>query len=925
MPKTLFLIDAYAMIYKAYYAFISNPMMNSKGESTSAAFGFVNSLQDIIKKENPSHIAVVFDPPYPTFRNEMSPEYKAQRPPTPEGIKTCLPYIRQILEAWGIHQVEVPKYEADDTIGTLACKAAGEGFAVYMVTPDKDYKQLLKGDSIMLYRPKKGAGYDIIKEADFVAESGLENPSQFIDILALWGDAADNVKGVTGIGEKTAYKLISLYKSMEGIYENIDKLKGKQKENFINDRETAILAKKLVTIATDAPVDFVADDFVQKPINETELRKIFQHLEFRNLADRIIGKKDNTLDFGAGTLFSQLSDSQPAPEPVVELATVKNTPHEYILVDDDAKLQSLAANLQNLSEFCFDTETTGLTVRDNKLVGMSFSWEAHKAYYIPFDAADGDSVAAKLAILKPAMENGNICKIGQNIKFDILVLRQYGVMVRGELFDTMVAHYLLQPEQRHNMDYLSEVYLKYTPVHIEELIGEKGKQISMSEVPVAQITEYAAEDADVTWQLYIQLKALLDEAGMTKLAREIEMPLIYVLADMEYTGVCIDSAFLSEYTNQLNAEASAKKAEVYSYVPDREFNLASPKQLGEILFEHLKIDDKPKVTKTGQYSTSEDELLKYKDKHPIINAILDYRGLVKLVSTYTEALPQLVNPKTGRIHTSFNQTVTATGRLSSTNPNIQNIPIRTPEGKKVRAAFIPSSADNMIFAADYSQVELRVMAHMSGDENMISAFQNDEDIHRSTAARIFGVEPDAVTREQRSRAKSANFGIIYGISAFGLSQDTGMSRAEAKEVIDNYFATYPGIRNYIDSTIAGCQQNHYVSTMFGHRREIKDQDINSRNFSVKSAAERLAVNTPVQGSAAEIIKIAMINIHNEFERHQLKSKLLIQVHDELVFDVFPDEKDAVEQIVVSQMENAAQLKVRLKVEGKFAKNWLDAH
>lgn len=922
--KTLFLIDAYAMIYKAYYAFISNPMMNSKGESTSAVFGFVNSLQDILRKESPSHIAVVFDPPFPTFRNEMSPEYKAQRPPTPEGIKTSIPYIHKILEAWGIHQVEVPRYEADDTIGTLAKKAAGQGFQVYMVTPDKDYKQLL-GDGVMLYRPKKGAGYDIITAADFVAETGLESPEQFIDILALWGDVADNVKGVTGVGEKTAYKLIQQYHSMEGIYENIDKLKGKQKENFQNDREIATLSKKLVTIVTDAPVEFDEADFVQKPICEADIRSIFQHLEFKNLADRIIGKKSNNMEFGAGTLFAGISGNTPAPEPAVKLDTVKNTPHEYVLVDSDSQLHDLAAKLQTISEFCFDTETTGLTVRDNKLVGMSFSWEAHKAYYIPFDAADEQATSAKLAVLKPAMENPQIRKIGQNIKFDILVLRQYGVMVRGELFDTMVAHYLLQPEQRHNMDYLSEIYLHYTPVHIEELIGEKGRQISMSEVPVAQIAEYAAEDADVTWQLYLAISGELEKAGMTKLAADIEMPLIYVLADMEYTGVCIDSAFLSEYTSQLNAEANAKKAEVYGYVPDREFNIASPKQLGEILFEHLKIDDKPKVTKTGQYSTSEDELMKYRDKHPIINAILDYRGLVKLVSTYTDALPQLVNKRTGRIHTSFNQTVTATGRLSSTNPNIQNIPIRTPEGKKVRAAFIASSADNYIYAADYSQVELRVMAHLSGDENMISAFEGDEDIHRSTAARIFGVEPGNVTREQRAQAKSANFGIIYGISAFGLSQDTGLSRTEAKEVIDNYFATYPGIRRYIDDTIAGCKTNHYVSTMFGHRRVIKNEDINSANFNVRSSAERLAVNTPVQGSAAEIIKIAMINIHREFEARNLRSKLLIQVHDELVFDVFPDEKDIVEQIVVSKMENAAQLKVRLKVEGRFAKNWLDAH
>lgn len=927
MPKTLFLIDAYAMIYKAYYAFISNPMMNSKGESTSAVFGFVNSLQDILKKENPSHIAVVFDPPYPTFRNDMSPEYKAQRPPTPEGIKTGIPHIKDILDAWGIHRVEVPRYEADDTIGTLAGQAAAQGFAVYMVTPDKDYKQLLKGDSIMLYRPKKGSGYDIITEKDFMEETGLENPGQFIDILALWGDAADNVKGVTGIGEKTAYKLISQYKSMEGIYENIDKLKGKQKENFVNDREVAILAKKLVTIDTNAPIDFVESDFLRKDINEDSLRGLFTELEFKTLADRLIGKKaqQQQLDFGAGTLFSGMNAAPAAePKPASKMKTVKDVPHEYILVETDEQICSLRDQLQGLKEFCFDTETTGLSVHSDLLVGMSFAYEDHKAYFIHFDHNNDAETRRRLSLIAPALENPGISKIGQNIKFDIMVLRHYGVSIRGQIFDTMVAHYLLQPEQKHNMDYLSEVYLEYTPVHIEQLIGEKGKnQKNMGDVEAGLITEYAAEDADVTWQLYGKLRPLLEQNGMLKLAQEIEMPLIYVLADMEYTGVRVDTDFLGQYTSELNAKADEVEQLIYKCANGKVFNIASPKQLGEVLFDELKISDNPTRTKTGTYATGEDELLKYKDNE-IVGHILEYRGLKKLVSTYTDALPGLVNPDTGRIHTSFNQTVTATGRLSSSNPNIQNIPIRTPEGKRVREAFVPSEG-NIMYAADYSQVELRVMAHMSGDENMISAFQNDEDIHRSTASRIFHVDAADVTREQRSHAKSANFGIIYGISAFGLSQDTGLSRSEAKEVIDSYFATYPGIRQYIDATIAGCRQNHYVSTMFGHRREIMDRDINSANFTVRNAAERLAVNTPVQGTAAEIIKIAMVNIFRVFQERGIRSKLLIQVHDELVFDVVPEEKELVEQIVVAEMENAAQLKVRLKVEGKFADNWLLAH
>ncbi len=911
------------MIYRAFYSMISNPMMNSHGESTSAVFGFCNILHDIIKKESPTHIAAVFDPPYPTFRNIMSPEYKAQRPLTPEGIKTSLPYIHEILKAWGIHQVEVPQYEADDTIGTIAKQAAAKGFEVYMVTPDKDYNQLL-GDHVYIYRPRKGAGADIITEKSFCEETGLDSPSQFIDILALWGDAADNVKGVTGVGEKTAYKLVLQYKSVEGIYANISKLKGKQKENFINDREVVTLAKKLVTIVTDAPVEFNEDEFLPGTIDETELRKIFARLEIKALPDRIIGKKTE-VQFEAGSLFAPLNDTQqPAqPAPAIEYETIKTVPHDYKIVETDDDLVDLRHKLLELSEFCFDTETTGLQVRNYKIVGMSFSFKAHEAYYVPFDIDNEEDTRRKLEFFRPAFMAESIMKVGQNLKFDIMVLRMYGIEVRGRLFDTMVADYMLHPERKHGMDYLSEVLLGYTPVHIEELIGEKKTaQTTMDKVDIDQIKEYAAEDADITYQLKEKLYAELLENNLMKAADEIEMPLVYVLADMEYNGVCIDTDYLKRYTDELNAEAEAKESEIHK-LAGRSFKISSNKVLGEVLFEDLKISENPTRTKTGVYSTGEDELLKYKDRHPIINAILDYRGIKKLVSTYTEALPLLVNPATGRIHTNFNQTVTATGRLSSSNPNIQNIPIRTVEGQKVRAAFVPSKPENFIFAADYSQVELRVMAHLSGDEAMIHAFEQDADFHRSTAARIFGVEPENVTKQQRSLAKSVNFGINYGISAFGLSQDTGLSRAEAKALIDNYFATYSGIRKFMDDTVESCREKGYVTTMFGHRRYLPD--INSRNSTVKAAAERLAVNTVVQGTAAEIIKIAMNNIRTEFLKAGIKSEMLIQVHDELVFDVIPEEQDIVRQIVVTQMENAAHLKVSLKVEGKFAKNWLDAH
>lgn len=921
--KKLFLIDAYAMIYRAFYSLINNPMVNSKGESTSAVYGFMNFLLDILKNEQFSHIAVVFDPPYPTFRNKIYPEYKAQRPLTPEGIKTGVPRIKDILDAIGVKRVEVPEYEADDVIGTLAKQARRKGFEVYMITPDKDYNQLLE-DGIYIYKPQKGKNAEIVSAESFCNETGLDNPLQFIDILALWGDAADNVKGIPGIGEKTAYKLITQYKSADNIYKNLSLLKGKQKESFVQYKDDYLLAHKLVTIVTDAPTEFVEDDFVRKATDEEKLRSILDELELKGLTARVLPKA-KPIEAVQGSLFFDPVAIAPVVQPVIAAKheNIDTIPHVYHVVESDEDMVDLRHKLLELTEFCFDTETTGLETRNLKIVGMSFCFKAHEAYYVPFNVNDDGDTQRRLEFFRPAFMAESITKVGQNIKFDILVLRNYGIEVKGRLFDTMVADYMVNPDRKHNMDYLSEVFLNYTPVHIEELIGDKkSKQTTMDKVDIQQIKEYAAEDADVTYQLKEKLYAELQKYDLLKAAEEIEMPLIYVLADMEFNGVCIDASYLKSYTAELNAELADIERKIYDYA-GREFNISSTRQLGDVLFNEMKVDDKPKTTKTGQYSTSEDDLAKIKDKHPIIGEILNYRGIKKLVNTYTEALPQLVNPKTGRIHTSFNQAVTSTGRLSSTNPNIQNIPVRTEEGQKVRAAFIPSSPENFIFAADYSQVELRVMAHLSGDEAMIQAFNNDEDFHRATAARLFDIPPEQVTKKQRSFAKSVNFGINYGISAFGLSQDTGLSRNEAKELIDGYFNTFKGIKKFMESTVADCRAKAYVSTMFGHRRYLTD--INSRNVTVRAAAERLAVNTVVQGTAAEIIKIAMNNIRREFRAADLRSQLLIQVHDELVFDVFPDEKSAVEQIVVRQMESAAQLKVKLKVEGKFAKNWLEAH
>lgn len=918
--KKLFLIDAYAMIYRAYYAFINNPRITASGLNTSAALGFTNSLAEIIKKENPTHIAVVFDPPCPTFRHLISPQYKAQRPPTPEGISADIPYIKRILDGFKIKYFFVDGFEADDTIGTLAVKAEKLGFKVFMVTSDKDYNQLVT-DNIVVYKPgKSGSDVEIIDAQAVKSKFGIDDVKQFIDFLALWGDTSDNVKGVTSVGEKTALKLISQYKSIENIYADINNLKGKQKENFINDKETVFLAKKLVTIVTDVPVDFIESDLEYRLPDEQILRKVFDELEFKNLVERVLPKKQQ--DVEPIGLFAKQDSTQPSLFDTPQYQTVKTTPHNYYCVDTYQKLFDLVTKLNNYNEICFDTETTSLTVHVQDIVGMSFAVEEFEAYYIPFNPDNKDEIAHKLDILRPVFANKNTLKIGQNLKFDIQVLKKYDVDVEGPLFDTMVAHYLLQSEQRHNMDYLAQVYLNYQPVSIENLIGNKSThQLNMKDVDLNIITEYAAEDADVTLRLKHVLYKELQKENLLQFAIDIEMPLVRVLASMEFTGVSIDTELLRNYNAQLNIRTAEIEKNIYQ-IAGSEFNLASPKQLGTVLFEKLKISSTVKKTKTGQYATGEEELKKFSDI-PIVNLILQWRTYNKLSSTYAQALPELINPVTGKIHTSFNQTVTSTGRLSSTNPNLQNIPVRTSDGKIIRSAFVASSSDRLIYSADYSQIELRVMAHMSGDNNLIEAFNLDKDIHSSTAAYINHIDISQVTKEMRSRAKSANFGIIYGISSFGLSNDTGLNRSEAKQFIDEYFKTYPGIKTFIDKAINDCRQTGYVSTLSGRKRYMPD--INSRNSIMRQRAERNAVNTPVQGTAADIIKIAMNDIYRKFIDNGLKSNMIIQVHDELVFDVAADEKESVRQIVENSMESAFQLKVKLKSEGNFASDWSLAH
>lgn len=919
----LFLIDAYALIYRSYYAFIKNPRINSKGMNTSAIFGFINSLEDVLKREKPTHVAVAFDPAGPTFRHEAFEAYKAQREETPEAIRQSVPIIKEIIQAYRIPILEVPRYEADDVIGTIAKQAALEGFEVYMMTPDKDYGQLV-ADHIFMYRPKFGGDYETLGVAEVLEKYQLKDVSQVIDLLGLMGDSSDNIPGCPGVGEKTAQKLLAEFGDIENLLAHTDQLKGAQKKKIEENAEQIRFSKFLATIKTDAPIQFNAADCVREKPDEARLIEIYTDLEFRTFIDRLT-KSDQKQPKKAPaepSLFEIFAPESTDDSKYSILAELKSTPHTYHLVDTEEKRVELARFLEGREFFAFDTETDSVEPLTAGLVGMSFAVEEFEAWYVPVPA-DKTEATRIVHLFAPALRDPRSTKIGQNIKFDILVLRKYDVRVEGPLFDTMIAHYLLNPELRHNMDYLAETYLKYKTVHIEELIGPKGKsQRSMRDVPVAEVAEYAAEDADVTLRLRNQFAPKIEEAGVHELFYTIEMPLIYVLAEMEATGVTLDTAALKQSSVELTATMNQLEREIIE-LAGKSFNVNSTRQVGEILFDHLKLDDKAKKTKSGGYSTSEEILEKLRPKHPIIGKLLEYRGLKKLLSTYIDALPELIHPETGKIHTSFNQAVTSTGRLSSTNPNLQNIPVRDELGREIRKAFIPDNEDCIFFSADYSQIELRIMAHLSQDPHMIEAFQSGMDIHAATAAKIYGVALDEVTSDMRRKAKTANFGIIYGISVFGLAERLSIPRSESKELIEGYFKTYSRVKEYMDESIETARQNGYVETIFKRKRYLPD--IHSRNAVVRGYAERNAINAPIQGSAADIIKLAMVRIYQRFEAKKLKSKMILQVHDELNFNVYKEEAELVKKIVLEEMEKVVPLRVPLIADCGEGQNWLEAH
>ncbi|MDA3912339.1 MAG: DNA polymerase I [Bacteroidales bacterium] len=926
MEKKLFLLDAYALIFRSYYAFIRNPRINSKGLNTSAIFGFVNSLEEVLKKEDPTHIAVVFDPPGPTFRNEMYSEYKANRDATPEDIRKAVPYIKDILKAYNIPVVEKEGYEADDVVGTLARMAADEDFTVYMMTSDKDYAQLVT-DKVFMYRPRRSGEKDnqVLKVPEILRKFSIEKPEQVIDILALWGDSADNVPGAPGVGEKTAIKLIDQFGSVENLLDNTDQLKGKQKEKIEANKAQILLSKKLVTIEQEVPLNVDFSLFKYDALDKEQLKPIFDELEFNTLSQRILGEPAKVMPGAQGSLFDFPTNPTETEqeEPTSGKRNVNTENPEYILVDTPYLRKNLISELSKSDAFAVDTETNSLNPHIAKLTGMSFCVSAGKAWYVMMPETEKEKQAI-VDEFKPVLENSDIMKIGQNIKYDMLVLRNYNISIKGTLFDTMIAHYLLHPELRHNMDYMADSLLNYESISIESLIGKKGKnQKTMDEVPLEDIAIYAAEDADITLQLKEKLEPELKSAGLQDLFREVECPLIYVLADMEFVGVHLDVGQLNNYAEKLSTELESIEKKIYE-MTGHEFNISSPKQLGEILFDRLKITDKPPKTKTKQYSTSEETLQKLSDKHPVIREILEFRSVKKLLSTYVEALPKLINPETGKIHTSFNQTVAATGRLSSNNPNLQNIPIREIRGREIRKAFTASDENHVFLSADYSQIELRLMAHMSQDKHMLEAFQNeDTDIHAATAAKVYKVDVADVSREQRSKAKTANFGIIYGISAFGLSQRLNIPRTEAKQLIDDYFESFPGVKKYMDACIEEAKKNEFVETIMGRKRFLPD--INSRNGVVRGMAERNAINAPIQGSAADIIKVAMINIYKRILNEGLSARLNLQVHDELNFECPVYEKDKLAEIVKYEMENAVHLSVPLTVDLGVGKDWLEAH
>lgn len=929
MDKRLFLLDAYALIFRAHYAFINRPMMNAAGLNTSAVFGFTRALLEILKKEKPTHLAVAFDVGRETFRTKLYPLYKANRDETPEDIRKATPVIKEVLAAMNIPILELEGYEADDVIGTIAHRAKESGYTTYMVTPDKDYGQLVD-ERIFVYKPKKGDNDVEVLGVKEVCESyGIANPLQLIDILALWGDASDNIPGVPGVGEKTACKLVGEWGSVEALIENVDKLKGKLKDNVEAHKEQLLLSKKLATIELNVPVAFDEEQLAIEEPNKEKLLELFKELEFTSLTKELglLSSSDTAVTEAVvkpaqNAQMSLFGDDQVTVEATKSpYKTIEDIPHSYHIAETKEQIEELVTKLLSHDEVAFDTETAGLNPLEDRLVGMSFAVEEHEAWYVPVRKENCQSV---LELFKPFFENEAIVKVGQNIKFDLLVLKANSIDVRGKLFDTMIAHYLIEPELRHNMTYLSETYLGYTPVEIEELIGKKGvKQDTMDKVDLEKIAEYAAEDADVTLQLKNKLLPILVEQGLLNLFETVEMPLVPVLADMEFTGVRVDARALKEYAGVLLKDLIVLDEEIKEMAGVQALNINSPKQLGEVLFEKLKITDVTKKTKTKQYSTSEETLQQLRDKHPIVDKILEYRGIKKLLSTYVEALPALISSRDGKIHTSYNQTVTATGRLSSNNPNLQNIPIRDERGKEIRRAFIASDDNHLILSADYSQIELRLMAHFSNDPAMVEAFTQNADIHAATAAKVYHVALNEVTREQRSRAKTANFGIIYGISAFGLSQRLNIPRSEAKELIDGYFATYPLVKQYMDDVIARGRADGYVSTIFGRKRYLRN--INSGNAITRGLDERNAINAPLQGSAADIIKLAMIAIHKEMTSRGLKSKMTLQVHDELVFDVVKSELDEVKHLVVNLMEQAAVLAVPLIAEAGVGDSWLSAH
>ena len=923
----LFLLDAYALIYRSYYALIKMPRITSKGFNSSAVFGFVNTLEEVLKKENPTHIGVAFDPPGPTFRHEAYEAYKAQREETPEVIRESVPIIKEIIRAYNIPILEVPYYEADDVIGTLAAKTPAD-FNVYMMTPDKDYGQLVN-EHVFIYKPAyQGNEFHVLGTEEVKERYGINEPVQIIDLLALMGDKSDNIPGCPGVGEVTAKKLIAEFGNVENLIEHTSQLTGSLKTKIEDNKETIFFSKFLATIKTDVPIDFDSEALIRQKINEPVLRKIFDELEFRQLSTRVFGEM-KTVPVVAKTnrqpvqtsLFDISSDEKEENYFYTTQENIKTTPHNYSLLDTASDIAGFIEQIKSRKQVAFDTETTGIDPLTAELVGMSFALQEGDALFVPIPS-NREEAMKKVGLFKEILESPDILKIGQNIKFDINVVKKYGIRVNGPIFDTLVAHYLLNPEYRHNLNYLAETYLNYQTIQIEELIGAKGKnQLNMRQVSLDALVDYACEDADITLRLKTIFEEKISENNFAKLLYDIEFPLVAVLADMEEAGVRLDTSALKQSSVGLTRYLQEIEQSVYA-LAGIEFNISSPKMVGEVLFDRLKIVEKSKKTKTGQYTTNEEVLESLKSKHPVVEKILEHRKIKKLLSTYIDALPTLISPLDGKVHTTYNQTITATGRLSSTNPNLQNIPIRDEEGKEIRKAFIPD--ENCLFlSADYSQIELRIMAHLSEDKNMIDAFRSGKDIHAATAAQIFNVPIDQVTRDMRRKAKTANFGIIYGISAFGLSEQLRISRSEAKELIDGYFATYPGVKDYMEKSIEKARQNGYVETIFHRKRFLPD--INSRNTIVRGYAERNAINAPIQGSAADIIKVAMNRIHKRFQEEKLRSRMIMQVHDELNFNVFPDELGKVKEIVVYEMENAAQLQVPVIADCGVGNNWLEAH